>query len=318
MFSTSDPIFDPTMQNQEKLSSVTDEEIIQASKYEFQWYHRLFQVICFTLTLGPLRIGIGVFCFFYAVYVSRFFRWIFRKLHLNFEFGKKFCFRFVQWTFRIYCFSLGIIWTKVKGTLDKEARFLISNHISVMDSFIFLKEMGITPVMKSEVQSVKLLEHVLECVDPVYVNRDKQCNQSAMLIERANNPIRYPVLLFPEGAISGAKFIPKFHRSSFLTPHKVQPVLLRYHMPFVPSRWNTYCWADFSFWEHIWDLASMPFSYITLEFLPVIQNTSFEPNDVELFAQKTQIMMANGLGMRAVEQDNHYVLNVLKEFDKNN
>lgn len=300
-----DPLYDPSQTNQTVPVDITDEEVLDAYiQNSYKWYHRLFQIFCFLITLGPIRAAIGIASFFFVVVVVNTIRFIQFKITHDREYGKRPLIIFAHFCFRCICFASGIIWTNYKGFFDPEARFLISNHVAIIDPFVYMRFFKLTPVIKAEVMKVKMLNHIIECVDPVYVTREKSCHQTDILKARASDPNKFPVMIFPEGTISGGKFLLKFHRSAFLTKYKIQPTIIRYHMPLVPKGWNTYCWKSSSFLEHMWNLASMPLTFVTVEFLPVIQNDLLEPADIEKFSIQAQIIMGNALGLKAVKTSN--------------
>jgi hypothetical protein len=140
---------------------------------------------------------------------------------------------------------------------------------------------------------------MMDCLDPLYVDRTKSCGATQQIIDRAEDINRWPLLIFPEGTIAGGSVMLKFHRGGFLTTRYIQPVLMRLVTPFMPAHWNTYIWTSQPLWELLWALFTMPFSICWLKWL------SAEPGvgpkgDAEIAAERMQIAMANELGVKAV------------------
>lgn len=275
-----------------------------------------FQTLCFCLFLGPIRIVLFAFLASFGILVIQIIRFFVHYFKLPFEVGVKTCFFFGQLFFKSWTLGSGIVWTSVKGKPDPEARFWISNHVSLSDPFVYLAKWYLSPVIRADVEDVVWLNRVIEVTHPVYVKRDQAMRQTDFLAQRANSPNCGPVMVYPEGTISGGKYVLKFRRGGFLTNHKIQLICLRYHSPLVPAGWNTHEWKDFSFYQHFWCLFSMPFGYATIEFLDPIQNDDLSPEGIEKFAVKAQIQMANALGVPAVQQNNQDLFRVLKEFKK--
>ena len=291
---------------QQELTKITDEEYKDMFKVPpLKWYAIIHQIICFVVFLGPIRLLVGLVMFFICGTLIQIIRYCVRLFGLEFDTGKRFCIRIANVAFRFLLFASGIIYIKTNGQFDEEARFVISNHVSVFDSFILLLIHPMTPAIKSEVQKVNYLKYILENVDPVFVSRDQAHGHSQELLDRANDKRRFPVLTFPEGTISGSQNLLRFRKGAFLSDYKVQPITYKFLMPLVPKGWNTFVWHRFSLWRHIWNLISMPFCVIVVDFLKPIRKSVEGKGDVEQFAIAAQLQMANFLGLKAVDRTSH-------------
>lgn len=311
-----DPIYDPTITPQTELIQLSDEELEKGYIHPpFRWYHRVFQVFCFLIFLGPIRVLLTILSFLIFGVALHLIRGFVHYFKLDLEIGKHLCLNLARFFFRSFAFGCGVFWIRFKGTFDPNARFCISNHCSLIDPFIILIKYNLTPVIRYEAYNVVFLRRIIESVDPVYVKRDSQRGQTSMLIERANNPIRFPVLVYPEGTISGGKFLLKFKTGCFLTKHDVQLSTIRYSMPFVPKNWAVYCWKQFSILEHFWLMISMPPTIATVEILSTVRNDFPEvPENIQETALKAQLIISKSLHLKAVQNDSRDIFRIEKKW----
>lgn len=310
-FGSASPPYSTRHKEQTELTSLTDEEFKSIREDPvYTWYMKAFKVFCFIVFLGPLRIICGIIGFGICGAIVNGIMWI--DMHVfnnyNLEAVKKFCRKIGRLGFYFINFGMGIVYYNVKGTFDPEARFFISNHTALIDPFVFMIFAYYTPVIKIEVHQVKFLNIILEdVVNCVYVERDKHKGQAQTIVDRANNSLCDPVLIYPEGTISGGDFMLKFHKTPFLTEYKVQPVAMRYVSPLVPNGWNMYGWKKATLWQHLWNMLSMPPSYVTLDILPAMTKAVDGEGDPEKFAAKAELAIANHLGLRATDRSSHEI-----------
>ena len=314
-FGTSDPPFNPKYTHQTELEDITDAEfhsVLEVPKATVP--QRIFQVISFFLFFGPLRLIVGCILFFGACFIIALIRLTCNKLGLPKTTLKLLCFKIASFGFRFLFVALGIVWTRCSGSIDKDARIFVVNHVAVCDPFILLLYIPVTPVIKYEVKYVKFLEHVLENVDPIFVERNKPHGYTNIINERAAQKDKYyPVMLFPEGTIPGGDFMLTFHRGAFCSQYKVQPACIRYHTPLVPNGLCSYQWKMFSIYEHIWQMVSMPPSFITVDFLPAMTLAEDGNGDPEVLAYKAQLAMANHLGLKASNRSSNHLYRIQNE-----
>ncbi|OHS98446.1 Acyltransferase family protein [Tritrichomonas foetus] len=303
-FSSCVPSIDERYSNQTELSSISDEEFADAwQPRPFKWYHRVFQIVCFIVFLGPIRVAFSLFMTLITISLIYIIRGFLHVINAPADFGKKFCTDIASVAFRFLFFAFGHIHIKLNGKVDPEARIVIANHTALHDPFVIVCIRYITSVMKAELSQKKLYMPILECVDPIFVDRSKSTGVSQQIIDHADNFNRPPVLIFPEGTLNNGDVLLKFHRGAFLTPYKVQPFCIRYWQPLVPKGWNTYAWTTNSIVEYIWGLVSMPpFSIIEVDALPSITMGNEGKGDIETCTLKAQLIMANHMKVKAVDR----------------
>lgn len=304
--SASPPYCNEEFKHQTALSSISDEEfsrLIETPKFTTK--QRIFQVVCFFVFLGPIRILLAAVTFISGCSIINVIKFCQRRVGYESRFMKRLCLAIAQFSFFFINLGLGIVWYRTKGKMDKKARIVICNHTALIDPFITLVTTPITPVIKKEVSKIGFLTHVLENVDPIFVRRDIACGQTKMIIDRANDPVLFPVLIYPEGTISGGDYILKFRHGAFITDYTIQPIAMRYVMPFVPKGWNYYTWKKASIWQHLWSMVSMPPSFVEITYLDPISKPVEGEGDVEKLAVYAQLKISNYLGLKATDRTTH-------------
>ena len=297
------PSKDPKFKDQKELSSISDEEFADAwQERPYKWYHRIFQVCCFFLFFGPLRLVFSLVMTFFTIAIVYIIRGVLLAIGAPENFGKKVCVDIATIGFRFLFLSFGFLHVKVNGKVDNEARIIIANHTALLDPLVVVCIRYITSVMKDDFAKKPLLRPLLDCVDPIFVDRSHSTGKTKLIIEHADNFNRPPVLIFPEGTINNGDHLLKFHRGAFLTPYKVQPMCIRYWQPFVPKGWNTYAWTTTSLANYIWGAICMPFSIIEVDILPSITMGNEGKGDIETFTLKAQLIMANHLQVKAIDR----------------
>jgi len=220
---------------------------------------------------------------------------------------KKFCINCSLFGFRVLAFGFGHIYIHVSGEIDPDARIIISNHTAYVDPYIIMCIRYVTCCMKKELSQVKLLQYIFQNVDPVFVDRSVPSGGSKKIIEHANDPNLFPVLIYPEGTITNGDILLDFHHSAFLTEHKVQPMTVRYWMPMVPKHWNTYAWTTQPFHLYLWMMFSMPPTFLNVHILPSITKAVEGKGDSTIFAKQAQLIIANDLKVRACTRNSNEI-----------
>lgn len=290
--------------HQTKLSDVTDEEFESiVSPPKFKWTHHLYQFLCFILFLGPIRLIVGVLCFSFCMLIVYLIRIgiNFLGFYPHYNVINSFCVQIIRIGFRFLFFAFGVIWIQVNGKLDNEARFVISNHVSLIDWFVILILRNVTFVINKDFASNSFFRTICNSFEPVYVSKLSSGAQK-QIIDSADDNDKYPVLLFPEGTTTNGEALLQFQKQAFLTPYKVQPMLIRYSLPLVPPGWNTVSYTNQSLVSYIWQLISLPFCII---YVDAIQSISMEAEgkaDIDTFTTNAQIIFANHLKTKAISR----------------
>lgn len=298
------PAIHEEFSHQTKLSDVTDDEFENIiSPPKFKWTHRLYQVFCFLIFLGPIRLIVGILGFLTCmliVYLTSV-GISFLGLYPHHYIINSFCIQLVRIGFRFLFFAFGTIWINVNGKIDREARFVISNHVSLLDCFLILIIRNVTLVINKSFISNSFLRTLCDSFDPVYVSKVSSGAQK-QIIEIADDNDKYPVLLFPEGTTTNGEALLQFQKQAFLTPYKVQPMLIRYSLPLVPPGWNTVIYTKQSISGFIWQLISLPFCIIHVDAIQSISMEAEGKADIDTFTMNAQIIFANHLKTKAISR----------------
>ena len=299
------------LHDQKVLSDISDAEFHeQFDELKFTWYQRLFQVFCFFIFLGPIRAVVGLTLFVVIMAIVLALRWTQVHVGIPRKYFKTFLLRIAQIGFRCLFFAFGHLHIKLNGEIDKEARVVIANHTCFHDAMIINCCRDVSYVAKIEFKNF-IFTWLFDMLDPIYVRRDQRGGQTELIKEHINNMELLPILIFPEGTITNGDILLKFHRSPFLTEHKVQPLLIRYWMPFVPKGWNSFAWTHKSTLSFFWSVLSMPFSFVVVDALPASSIQQYE--SVDAMCDAVQLQCAYALGVKAVTKSSNEIFMKKKE-----
>lgn len=307
------PANHPELHNQTELSDITDEEFNQQWKEpHYKWYHRIYQILCFFIFLGPLRVVVAItgflICILFVTYGRKLQLKVFKsdRKHL-----KGFFYSVLQISIRFLALAFGHVHIKVNGKVDPETRIVITNHTAFHDPFIVNYVLPVSVVCKQELGEGDL-KYMLDVVDPIYVRRDQPGGRTKLIIDQANNSEMNPVLIFPEGTLTNGDITLKYHKGAFLTDKKVQPILLTYHMPLVPKGWNSYAWTVNNTLAYIWECCCMPFNILTIDILPAMTVNDADGTP-EGFAKKAQLIVSNHFGTKATTRSSDEIFRKRKD-----
>ena len=310
---TSVPTDHPEFHNQTELSDISDEEFNQQwQEIKYKWYHRVFHVICFFLFGGPIRLLVFMPLFVLCIAIVVIVRWFQLKiLKLDRMRWKKQLYFLLCVSIRFICLAFGHIHIRIKGKVDPEARFLISNHTAYHDPFVVSYVYPVSVVCKKELGD-GVLKYMLDVVDAIYVTRDHAGGATKKIIEQAHNSNAAPILIFPEGTITNGDITLFFHKGAFLTEYKVQPCMLRYNQPLIPKGWNSYAWTHRSTLLYIFDCLCMPPNILDVTLLPAMSVKDADGTP-EGFAKMAELKMANFLGTKATTRSSNKIFRKKKE-----
>lgn len=299
------PYSDEKYRNQTKPSHISDEEMknLKNGPY-FQWYHRIYQIICFFIFFGPIRLlgmilsfVLTAFFIFVTSSISKYFNCFSDKIrHIIISISRI--------GLRTFLWSLGVGWIQIEGEFDNDARFLICNHIGLLDPLIMIQIHYVIFVVKKEFTKYAILKNIIDICDPFYVDRSKSCGQTAEIIKIAQNKNKDQIMIFPEGTVSNGKYLLQFHKSAFLSKCKIQPIVMQFWTPFMPKGWNTFSWLNQSTIDLLWNHLSIPLSICKIKILDPIYPDS-ENESIDLLATKAQLLMANQLGIEAIDRSSN-------------
>lgn len=152
----------------------------------------------------------------------------------------------------------------VKGTPPKAPFFLVSNHLSYVDVWVFYSQLNCTFIAKSEVKSWPIIGFILSSSGVIFVNREKRTDVKRVNEEVSKNLSEHQgIILFPEGTTSAGNDILPFKSSLFQFPAveelPVSSATLHYETPEgeKPAHSSVCWWDDTPFFKHIFYLFVM-------------------------------------------------------------
>lgn len=304
-FGSSVPPMQKEFKNQTDIDTITDEEY-EALKtpFEFSGWKIAYQILCFLFCLGPLRLVAGIFIFIFSAVIIICIRVLMHTLHAPLKTGQRVCMAVARFGIRSILFVFGIFYIQTEGHFHEDARFAIANHVSIIDAFALLIFHDLRCPINITHRANHPLGLLIECADPIYVDWRHKVQSRKMILDSVDDFAKPPVLIFPEGLTSRAcgQVLMRFGRTAFSTPYKVQPITMRYHMWGVPEGWNTYAFRGESWLSFFWRLISMPIGKLSIEFHEVMSIDRLGKGDIETFISASQLLMANYIGIRAIDR----------------
>ena len=300
------PLKSKEFQNQNEISQITDEEFqVLKAPFEFSLKHRIYQFICFIIFFGFIRLPLILVFSLFTISIILIYKFALRAFQFPAKAGKRFCLSVARFGIRCILFCFGIFYINTEGQFDEGARFIIANHVSILDAFAILIFHDYTAVAEDSIKQIPLIPTLLETVSAIYVDYKKPRRVSKMIVDCVDDFSNSPVLVFPEGSPCGhGSALMKFEKTAFTTPYKVQPITLRYYMLGAPQGYNSYVYQGENLFAYIFRLLAMPPTLLSVHFLPVMSMENDAKSEVKAFSKNAQLAMANFIGIRAVDKSN--------------
>jgi 1-acyl-sn-glycerol-3-phosphate acyltransferase len=99
---------------------------------------------------------------------------------------------------RLGMFGLGIARLNVHGSIHPDARTIICNHLSLIETVILLQQFPVSYLAADWLSRRLIIQQAAHVFDFYFVNRAKHQGGVGHLVEIANDPSRMPVVVFPE------------------------------------------------------------------------------------------------------------------------
>jgi len=301
-FISSVPVIDEKFRKQEKISDISSEELKEMMQpIPKKTFHTLIRMFVFIIFLVPIRVLLCTSFYVICLVFVAIIRVILDSFGVSSQFGKNAFLTVIRAATRVLLFGFGIFYVSISGKLEeKDVRFIISNHVSILDSFVILSIRNITCFIKKCFKTLSIFDPVTKILDPVYGEATFDKSTRKEIIDRADSFNNYPVLFFPEGSPTNGKIISKFFKLPFSTPYKVQPMLIRYWMPLMPQSMNDFAWRQKNALVHIWNILSTPMIVVKVDILPPITMDNEGKSDINKFRDAAQLIMANYMQLKAI------------------
>ncbi|OHS98325.1 Acyltransferase family protein [Tritrichomonas foetus] len=293
-------------QNQTEISSITQEEYDEISKpFQFTSKNIIFQIICSLIFFTPIRLIFNIIIASFMISVIFIIQSIVSAFQIAPHTGRKFCLSIARFGIRCILFCFGVFFIKTDGHFDETARFIIANHIGLLEPFILLIYHDFSYPINQNYYYNPITKVLLSILDAIYLPSKRQQARKKMVFDTADDFSRPPLLIFPEGLKSKCcgDILMKFDSTAFSTPYKVQPIAIRFTMFGVPEGFNTYAYKGENIFTYLWRLHTIPLSVITVSLLPSISIENEGKSDIQTFVSASQLSMANYIGIQAVDMD---------------
>jgi len=212
--------------------------------------------------------------FFYGIIV---FGFIFSLVGLK---GKKWIAFFLSIWGRVICKIIRLE-IKVEGQIPKPPYFLVSNHLSYIDVFMFIAKTKSVFIAKSEVLSWPFFGFMSQTVGMLFVDRTRKTDVKRIneLISKRITNVQ-GVLLFPEGTTTSGETVLPFKASLLAYPADMNlPVhyaSIRYSTPDteIHASESVCWWREVTFSSHFIELLKLKKINGTIRFgdEPIINN----------------------------------------------
>ena len=295
------PEFRPEFSSQTKRQPVTDQELIEHTRRpKFTKAQIFFQFLSFFLFFGPIKVIVFVssfliFCFFVETLP------VIRQLFAHDRSFNVFCFIVLRPTIRLMLFGLNIFRVHVSDAFDKNARFIICNNLSFLEAIILYEISPVSMVVSAKRSKSPFLRRVAFVMSLVFIDPEKVSRLEQTMSDHASDPLKLPVVVFPEFCATNGSCVLGFNKSAFVTEYVVQPVAFRYRLWFTPPGAATISYLYDNLFSYFWQLLSIPFISVWIDVLPALKWRGGEVPPLER-AIAAQLEIANALGVPAVDR----------------
>jgi len=297
-----------------EIPPLTDEAIAAFSRTDDEYRNskskRLLHFLVF-IFLGPIRFLLVFGTLVLYAVILRVFSWIYHCKLEDVQLQGGLATKWFLWGKDMSLQILRFFGLRVTCTGDNsitaedgktEARFVVSNHVSMLDIFaIFGSGLPHTIpsfVSKSGVFDVPVIGTLLRACRGVPVHRSSATGTgtSQVLAQRAENPVEPAVAIYPEGTTTNGTCLCKFHAGAFASGAPVKPICLKYtYTGFNPA----YDVLEATQW--IYGVLGATGISIEIIHLPVYVPSEEEKKNAVLYANNVQKLIAKELGIPAYQ-----------------
>lgn len=292
------PYDNPQLHHQTELSNMTDKDfmaIFEPTKPSIPM--RFYRFFCFLVFMGPIRMILTVLtgAIIYLIFCIL---PLFRRFFKTPRAFKMWASQVTKPFTRLALFFLGIAKINLHGKIHPDARTIVSNHLSLIETLLFLNRFPVSYLAASYLAKTSVIQKAAEIFDFVFVDRSKRQNITQHLVDIANDPSLLPVVVFPEGKVTNGDALVGFRSGAYVSETLVQPVTFRYRLWLTPKAMSTISWNEDVLWIYIYQHYSIPFITVDIDCLEPInwKGSSKTPQER---ACESEIQIANHLGTLA-------------------
>jgi hypothetical protein len=197
-------------------------------------------------------------------------------------------------------FLLGVMKINYRGSPDRTAKFLVSNHLCFLDRWLFWW-LWPSPLDKKEMHELPAGKAVLEVFRGLVVDRSKSCGLTKYQLQNLSPNEDRLIQIFPEGTTTNGEYMLRFHLGAFLTGFPVQIAAIRWHL------WGS-CrkYSNISYFHRTprdWiSMANIPWLTVDVDFL---EARTLGPQGPRKFADEVALRIAEFLGVPILDITSH-------------
>lgn len=302
VFGTRIPYYDERLTRQLERTDVNDKFF--KSLFEpptFLTIHRIIQAISFLVFLGPLKLVFSFVMFLMWSVVIRVIP-LFESFFKTQKDFKTFSQKILRSLARSFLFTIGIINIDIQGSVDYDARFIVSNHVSLLDYFIYFSICPVTIIKKADIPGWEsLLTGTV--IDMFYISpKDKYITPAEQLENLASDPNFPPILHFPEGRPTNGHCVLSFKTHAFASNYYAQTASISYYLGFTFRGFNTVYSTDEPNYLLYFRILAIPYLTCKVHFLQhhesKVETERRIPKNQK--AEEAQLQVANDLGILAI------------------
>ena len=297
VFYDSIPSFDENYSHQTELTETTTKELKKLRKPpKYSFKHKFLQILLFIIIGIPRSIFALIFCAIFGfIFIASVTIW---RTFGSPEHYRKFLMLLWASGARILLLILGVIKISFHGEYDTDSRFIVSNHISFFDSWLFLP-FNPKPLETKEILTLPILRDMSDVFGGIAVDRTKSTGLTKDLLKNAEDTNAPQIFCMPEGATTNGEYMYRFHLGAFLSDLPVQPAAIKYTL------WGTNKKISNISYFHEYPktfiaLLGIPAMTVDVTFLEVMNIKADAENDPRKFADIVSLMIGNYLGVKVL------------------
>lgn len=263
---------------------------------------KFYRFSCFLLFLGPIKIFLTILIWI-LIYALILILPLFKRFFKTPRSFKAWACQITRPFSRLALLFLGITKINLHGNIHPDARTIVSNHLSLIETLLFLNQFPVSYLAASYLEKVPFIRNASEIFDFLFVDRSRRQNITQHLIDITNDPSVLPVVVFPEGKVTNGDALVGFRSGAYVSETLVQPIAIRYKLWFTPRTMSTISWNEDVLLIYLYQLYCIPFITVDIDCLEPIswKGTNKTPKER---ARESEIQIANHLGTLACSKTN--------------
>lgn len=194
--------------------------------------------------------------------------------------------------------------TRPRARKGRPPGVFVANHSSMIDFIILQQSHSYAVVGQKHPGWVGMCQdYLLGALQPIWFNRGESKNRHLVaekLRTHAEDPDRFPLLVFPEGTCVNNEYVVEFKKRVFELGVPINPIAIKYNKVFVDGYWNS---RAQSFGSYLFSLMT---SWAVICDVWYMDPVTIAPGETAVqFAKRVQVAIARRAGLKAVDWDGY-------------